>query len=239
MTFHAYRVFGCAGPTTAEIMLAAMERVLDDGADVLNMSIGSALQWPQYPIAKAANQLVKNGVVVVASIGNEGALGLYGASAPGIGKDVIGVASFENTHTNLAAFTISPDGAAIGYSAASGAPPPPLTGSFPMARTGTATSANDACGVPSPLPAGSLTGRVALIRRGTCSFYEKAFNAQSAGAAGVVLYNNVPGFISADRGGYAADHHSGRQHHRRQGCPDRRAPRGGPVTMTWTLGHRQ
>ena len=198
--FHAYRVFGCQGSTSAEILLAAMEMVLDDGADVLNMSIGSALTWPQYPTAKGANQLVKHGVVVVASIGNEGALGLYGAASPGIGKDVIGVASFDNTHANVISFTISPDGTRVGYIAAAGAPTPPVTGSFPMARTGTATIANDACnvGTPpvSPLPPGSLTGKVALIRRGTCSFYEKSFNAQSAGAAGVVLYNNAPGFVS-------------------------------------------
>ena len=122
------------------------------------------------------------------------------AAAPGIGKNVIGVASFDNTHANVVSFTISPDGTRVGYIAAAGAPPPPVTGSSPMARTGTATTTNDACNVgsppASPLAPGSLTGRVALIRRGTCSFYEKAFNAQSAGAVGVVLYNNVPGFIS-------------------------------------------
>ena len=101
VTFHAYRVFGCEGPTTSDIMLDAMERRVDDGADVVNMSIGAAFQWPQYPTAQAANRLVRRGVVVVASTGNEGALGLYAASAPGVGKDVIGVASFDNTHANL------------------------------------------------------------------------------------------------------------------------------------------
>jgi hypothetical protein len=62
-----------------------------------------------------------------------------------------------------------------------------------MSRTGTAATLDDACAA---LPPGSLTGTVALVRRGTCSFYQKAFNAQSAGAAGVVLYNNVAGRIS-------------------------------------------
>jgi hypothetical protein len=37
---------------------------------------------------------------------------------------------------------------------------------------------------------------VVLIRRGTCSFYVKSFNAQTAGAIGVVLYNNVAGRVS-------------------------------------------
>ncbi|MFZ2508368.1 MAG: S8 family serine peptidase, partial [Steroidobacteraceae bacterium] len=61
------------------------------------------------------------------------------------------------------------------------------------ARTGTASSTADAC---SALPAGSLAGKVALIRRGTCSFNAKSFNAQNAGAVGVVLYNNVAGRVS-------------------------------------------
>src|SRR5262249_7206316 len=54
VTFHAYRVFGCEGATTSDIMLAAMELVHEDGADVLNMSIGAARQWPQYPTAQGA-----------------------------------------------------------------------------------------------------------------------------------------------------------------------------------------
>ena len=44
VTFGAYRVFGCDGSTTDEIMIAAMERALADGMDVLNMSIGDAFK---------------------------------------------------------------------------------------------------------------------------------------------------------------------------------------------------
>jgi minor extracellular serine protease Vpr len=82
VTFFAYRVFGCTGPTTSDIMLAAMERALRDGADVLNMSIGAAYQWPQYPTAQGANRLVGRGIVVVASAGNEGANGLLRQRRP-------------------------------------------------------------------------------------------------------------------------------------------------------------
>ena len=49
VTFGAYRVFGCEGSTTADIMIAAMERALADDMQVLNMSIGSAFQWPGVP----------------------------------------------------------------------------------------------------------------------------------------------------------------------------------------------
>ena len=104
VTFGAYRVFGCDGSTDTDIMLAAMERALADGMDVINMSIGSSYQWPQYPTAVAASRLVKKGVVVVASIGNSGGTTLNGwsAGAPGTGANVIGVASFDNTHTLFA-----------------------------------------------------------------------------------------------------------------------------------------
>jgi minor extracellular serine protease Vpr len=190
VTFSAYRVFGCEGSTSADIMIAAMERIAEDGADVLNMSIGSSFVWPQYPTAQAANRLVDKGVVVVASIGNSGANGLYAAGAPGLGEKVIGVASFDNTAIQALSFTLSPDNKAVGYFQATAAPNAPTSGTFPLARTGTTTSAADAC---TALPAGSLAGKVVLIRRGTCSFNIKSINAQNAGAAAVIIYNNVVG----------------------------------------------
>jgi subtilisin family serine protease len=196
VTFGAYRVFGCAGSTTSEIMIAAMERAYNDGMDILNMSIGAAFQWPQYPTAVAASKLINKGMVVVTSIGNSGASGLYSASAPGVGKDVIGTASFDNINVLLPALTVSPDNTKIGYTAAAGAPPAPTSGTFPLGRTGTPASAADGCAASGGGAPGSLTGQVALIRRGTCGFYEKAVLAQAAGAVGVILYNNVAGFIN-------------------------------------------
>ncbi|HEX7137586.1 MAG TPA: S8 family serine peptidase, partial [Vicinamibacterales bacterium] len=228
--FHAYRVFGCEGTTTSDIMLEAMEMVLHDRADVLNMSIGAALQWPQYPTAQASNRLVKRGIVVVASIGNDANLGLYAASAPGVGKDVIGVASFDNTFANLVAFTVSPDNKAIGYNN-SDSPPPPTSGSSPLARTGTATAASDAC---NPLGAGSLTGKVALIRRGTCSFHQKSINAQNAGAVGVILYNNAAGFLNPTVAGTPAVTIPVVAITAANGVLIDGRVAGGPVTMTWT-----
>jgi minor extracellular serine protease Vpr len=194
VTFGAYRVFGCDGSTDSDIMLAAMERALDDGMNVLNMSIGAAfMTWPQYPTAAGADALIDAGMVVITSIGNSGASGLYSASAPGVGRKVIGVASYDNSHVALPVFTVSPDNTAIGYSNATAAPPAPTSGTFPLARTGTTASTADGC---APQDLGDLTGKVALIRRGTCGFYEKARRAELAGASAVVLYNNVAGRIN-------------------------------------------
>jgi subtilisin family serine protease len=193
VTFGSYRVFGCNGSTDGDIMLAAMERALADGMQVINMSIGSSYQWPQYPTAAASDRMVNKGIVVVASIGNSGTVNTQGfsAGAPGTGAKVIGVASYDNTFTHQPAIQVN--GVNYGYSPATGAPPPPVTGSFPLARIGTKTTTNAGCAA---FPAGSLTGMVALIRRGTCGFFVKASNAMNAGAAGVVLYNNTAGALS-------------------------------------------
>ncbi|MDB4896157.1 MAG: in-like serine protease, partial [Firmicutes bacterium] len=187
--------------------------------------------WPQSPTGMAASRLVKKGVVVVASIGNSGDTGLYSAGAPGLGDSVIGVASFDNTHVSLASFTISPDNTGIGYAPASGAPLPPSAGSQEMARTGTSASTADGC---SALPAGSLTGKVALIRRGSCTFYTKAINAQNAGAVGVVLYNNSPGRFSGTVTGSPAITIPVVSVSDAEGKLIDSRLANGPVTMTWT-----
>jgi hypothetical protein len=185
------------------MMLAAMERVLRDHMDVLNMSIGSAFDnWPQSPVARAADELVKKGVVVVASIGNSGASGLYAAGSPGVGDRVIGVAAFDNTHLNSTPyFTVTSDATKIGYLRADGAPAAPTSGELRLTKTGTPASAADACAA---LPAHSLDRKAVLIRRGACPFRLKALNAQGAGAAAVVLYNSAPGWFAPTVAGVPA-----------------------------------
>jgi subtilisin family serine protease len=191
----AYRVFGCFGETTADIILAAMEQALDDGMQVVNLSIGDAYQWPQYPTASAADRLVQRGVVVVAAAGNNGTAGVYATTAPGVGTDVISVASFDNTHVNLPAFTLSTEPRPIAFTRAFGAPPAPSAGGAPLARPGDAGSDTDAC---SPLAPGSLSGRAALVGVGGCEPLVKVRHAEEAGAVAVVLFNDNPGGIFVD-----------------------------------------
>ncbi len=233
----AYRVFGCTGSTTADIMLAAMERALADGMQVVNQSIGSTGQWPQYPTAQAASRLAKKGVVMVASIGNSGPGGsspdgLYAAGAPGVGEAVIGVASFDNAQTS---FTVGVT--PYGYTPASGAPAAPTSGSLLMGKTGVPgqptlpTTAPDACSALTP---GSLNGMAALIRRGSCGFYVKAANAQAAGAAAVVLYNHSPGALNASAAGTPAVTIPVVGITAAQGAALDAAIVAGPTTLTWT-----
>ena len=50
------------------------------------------------------------------------------------------------------------------------------------------------------LPAGSMTGAIAFVERGDCTFAIKVDNAAAAGAVGVIIGNNVGGPPSAPGG---------------------------------------
>jgi aminopeptidase YwaD len=53
-------------------------------------------------------------------------------------------------------------------------------------------------GRPQDFPPEGLKGRIALIERGELSFSDKVTNATAAGAAAVVIYNNVEGSLRGD-----------------------------------------
>lgn len=192
----SYRVFGCTGSTNTDIMLSAMELAYEDGMDVVNMSIGSGWSsWKQYPSAQASDSLVDAGVVVVNSIGNEGASGTFSAGAPGVSDKAIGVASYDNAMVTQSAFTYGED-VEVGYGPATGAPEPPTEGTEDIVRLGDPGSeAGQACTEHGGIVE-DVEGKMVLIDRGTCPFHEKAANAQEAGAVGVVLANNEPGVIN-------------------------------------------
>ncbi len=197
--FGAYRVFGCGGSANDDVILAALEQAYADGMNVVNMSLGDAFNsWPQAPLAQASATLLKNGVVVVASIGNNGADGVYSNGAPGVGDGVIGVASYDNTFTNINAGTVTPLGLTVGYTNIAGTPTPtpaPFSGSVSIVKpSGSILGCNPAdwAGVPA--------GNLALVQRGTCTFAVKAQNAQAAGAAFVGIFNNAPGLPNGTLG---------------------------------------
>ncbi len=61
-----------------------------------------------------------------------------------------------------------------------------ITGDLVLVNDGAGTT-SDAC---EALPAGSLTGKLVLIDRGTCAFVDKVKNVEAAGAAVAIVANN-------------------------------------------------
>ena len=207
VSLYAYKVFGCNGSTASDIPIAAMERAVADGVDIVNLSLGSNFGTSSGPSAIAVDRLSLAGITVVMSAGNSGAVGLYAHGSPGSAESAISVANVENVGVFQSSFSISRTGfttTAFGYGGMAASPTVPLTGAFSIVRLGNpVTPEAQACTTPGPgvtprpIAAGSLAGKIVLIQRGVCSFYEKVKNAEVGGAVGVVIYNNQAGFISS------------------------------------------
>lgn len=71
--------------------------------------------------------------------------------------------------------------------------PASLTNNVVLYDDGTPDT-SDAC--TAPINGAALNGKIAVIRRGTCSFVSKVKLAQNAGAIGVIIVNNEPGNVS-------------------------------------------
>ena len=190
VTLGAYKVFGREGYTRSDITIAALERAFVDNMDVINASLGNSFGWSEGPHSTAVQNLIQSGAVVVASAGNADELGMQALSNVGAISEAISVASFDNEQFQFrtAETSVSSDDLLHMPFWGTASPPSPLTsGSYRLQMT------VPRHGCPT-LPAGAMTGRVALMRRGGgCNYYEKVINAQNAGAVAVLIYNNRSG----------------------------------------------
>ena len=180
---------------------------------------------------------MRHGVVVVArQSATKARWASTGAARPAFGKDVIGVASFDNTRReprrihDLVLMTSK-----IGYIAAAGAPPPPETGIVPHGanrhRRPRPTTAARA------LPAGSLTGKVALDPpRDVLLLSRRRSTRRPPAPLGVVLLQQRPGIHHRRRlaGVPPITIPVGHHHAPRRRVIDGCARRAETSTMTWT-----
>jgi uncharacterized repeat protein (TIGR01451 family) len=194
---YALRVFGCDGST--DITDLAIEWAVDpnkdgdfsDRLDVINMSLGSNTGSIFDTTAVAADNAVLAGVIVVASAGNAGDV-YYITGSPGTSGRTISVAGSEDSASVLGGFVVSaPVGIAGQYPASEAAFGPDLATTGPL--TDTLTYAVPANGCTALTNGAAITGTIALIDRGGCTFKLKVRNAQLAGAVGVLIANNVAG----------------------------------------------
>ncbi|MGF2617982.1 S8 family serine peptidase [Rossellomorea vietnamensis] len=202
--------------TWSDIYVKAIDEAIILGADVINMSLGSTASFvnPEDPEQKAVSRAVENGVMMAISAGNSDRfgsghgdpfasnpdIGLVGA--PGLAGESLQVASFENEYLDLDGFSVQIDGEEadpVAFLSASSVDPSSLgEGYFEIVDAGlgrvpgdsdVAPDANDFEGV-------DVEGKIALIQRGESAFVDKTLNAQERGAIGVIIYNNVSGYIS-------------------------------------------
>ncbi|EJD47452.1 subtilisin-like protein [Auricularia subglabra TFB-10046 SS5] len=92
----AYRVFSCSsGSTTDEIIVDAMIRAYNDGADIITLSLGSADGWSSSTGSIVATRLSERGRVITIAAGNDGEQGVFFPSQPATGTGAISVASVQ------------------------------------------------------------------------------------------------------------------------------------------------
>lgn len=202
----AYRVFGCEGSTSSDVMAEAMQMAADQGMDVVNMSIGADyVVFSDYPTAVSADAMADQGIVVTVAQGNIGDKGRWTMGAPGSSNKVITVGSIDNViETNYYLTVSTNEGGKYAYATASGSTADVVRdddASFPLVAAGDPAADLAAAELCDPVADGSFTGKTVIIRRGDCTFRQKVLGAQAGGAIGVILDNNTDGVISADLSG--------------------------------------
>jgi len=210
-----YKIFGSPGVNDFTNFAAVNQALTDsfnDGMDIVTLSINEGDPAFNGPLdvdpdpafcggpcdvrAQAVETAVSNGMVVVTSAGNSGgAIGLLPNTlgtvhTPGTAPSAITVGASTNAHLVYQAVHVNGSGVPSRLQSVqalfSDGPriPAPLTA--PVRDVAQLQNDGLAC---SALPAGSLSGAIALIQRGgTCFFSDKINFAQSAGAVGAIIY---------------------------------------------------
>lgn len=205
----ALKVFGndpLFPSTFGDIYVKAIDDAIKLGADVINMSLGSTAGYVDNsnPEQMAVTRAQNNGVLVAISAGNSDMYGSgtwypyadnqdYGLTgSPSVSEDSFGVASFENDVITAASFTYAFDGQENGRALlllANDQDPNKLPeDSYDIQFAG--------LGNPADFEGKDWEGKFALVSRGSIAFVEKGLNAQAAGAAGIIVYNNAAGTIN-------------------------------------------
>jgi minor extracellular serine protease Vpr len=184
-----YRVLGATGSGRTDLIAQAIEEAVQDGFDVLSMSFGGDAGVDLDIAARAAENAVLGGRIVVAAAGNNGNAGEMTVTSPGIAPSAITVAASTNGHIVGPVITVdqpSPVDASLTRIGSSSGNAVQLDDNLKSLPFVYADSQGRGC---SALPGGSLSGKVALIERGVCAFSDKINNASAAGAKAVIVFN--------------------------------------------------
>ncbi|GEL77255.1 S8 family serine peptidase [Tenuibacillus multivorans] len=69
---YAYRALGPGGSGTTAQVIAGLEQAVDDGMDIINLSLGNDINSPDDPMTRAVTRAVELGKTVIVANGNSG-----------------------------------------------------------------------------------------------------------------------------------------------------------------------
>ncbi|MGL6289844.1 MAG: S8 family serine peptidase [Silanimonas sp.] len=180
--------------------LASINQAIADGVDVINYSIGGGAQPWSEAISQAFLAATDAGIFVAASAGNDGpnpstnghsqpwVMTVAAAQSGRAGYEFALNVSGAGVPANLSSILLNPGSGGVEFAAS-------VPSSVLRAGPGF-TGTTDGCTANGAFPAGFFANRIALVRRGTCPFTEKAANAAAAGARAVIIVNNAAGGIA-------------------------------------------
>ncbi|KAF9973794.1 hypothetical protein BGZ73_002954 [Actinomortierella ambigua] len=218
VTIGAYRVFGCEGEVSDDVLLAALKQAYRDGMDIVNLSLGGASGWPEEPFAIACSAYIQKGLHIAVANGNDGDEGLFEDGAPATANGAIAVGSVDNTH-----FLGTAGHASWQVLDANGVPVPNAAAAMDVSskiQIGVSMAADDndvpvmsfrsdityvlelpddknalGCAeyvAPATRPSNVQSQHViALLKRGECSFSDKAEFIKKAKLGGMLVYDTV------------------------------------------------
>ncbi len=194
---YGLRVFGCDGST--DVTVEAIEWAVDNGMDVINMSLGSSFGRRDDPSAVAATNAAASGVIVVTSAGNSGS-SQYITGSPGTGTGAISTAAVDSTENFTGIRLDFNTGSSIVALAANGVAPPDGTVYDIVVLqdiAGTAENERLGCSVEAFTSNGIAEGDdnvLAVTERGTCARVARAVFGEQAGADAVAMINSSAGY---------------------------------------------
>ena len=208
------QVFQQGGGAAWDTIMAALEDAVRLDADSVNLSLGAAAGFTDPDsetgagLLAALNLYVESDIEVLIASGNDtnnAYMNLWGldmslsgnpdiglSGTPGTYSAALSVASVDNDGATLQYFTT--DGAEVGFTDTATTAATKFQANFSAGQELTYVAV-PGLGEAKDYEGLDVTGKVALVQRGTLSFPEKQANAQAAGAIAIIVYNNVDGVM--------------------------------------------
>jgi len=185
-----YKVSEDGESVPSNLIIKAIEKSIEDGADIINISLG--INQTNTKIDQTVNKAIKNNIFVVTAAGNFGPE-LSTIGRPGINPNAITVgATFNNVTSSLVAtFEIEDKTFNVFPMVGTQALTDPITSQIIFGKYG---KIDDLLG-------NNFEGSILLIQRGSdiegeiVYFSDKEKNAANVGARAIIVYNNEPGIF--------------------------------------------
>ncbi|MDG5787316.1 S8 family serine peptidase [Evansella sp. AB-P1] len=181
---YAYRTLGPTGMGTTEQVISAIEKAVEDGVDILNLSLGNTVNGPDWPTSVALDKAVEKGVVAVTSNGNSGP-NLWTVGSPGTSTKAISVGA-STPPMRVPYLTLGPnDDHEVPILPMQRSQKWEFKRSYPLEFVD--------LGKEEDYEDKNVAGKIVLAERGQISFTYKAKIAKKAGAEAVIVYNHSDG----------------------------------------------